>query len=248
MVRRLSALLLALIILTGSGLADLAWKEDTPAQQILKTYIEHVNTFLAEMGEPQVNSIFELYDDHAEMGITAEENAEIPEDVTVTVYLYYDSLNNLLLRASDMTRFPRIAAAFIRALHPTSMTQEEALETPRERAQKAMTNPTDSFEDPVEEEKLNGTTPRIFYAYYPNQYHDEVNWLQLLIIFPFAEYWDEETGITVGDDTPDTPDHDPDEQEGYEGYNPDDDYDHLEIFTTATPEPDSAAGEYDSWN
>ena len=164
MVKRLSALLLALAILTGSSLADLAWKEDTPAEKILKTYVANVNTFLTEMGEPPVNSLFELFDDHAEMGITAVENAEIPEDVTVTVYLYYDCINNLLLRVSDMTRFPRIAAAFLRALHPLSMTQEDALKIPQERARKAMTNPTDSFEDHVEDEKLNGTAPRVFYA------------------------------------------------------------------------------------
>ncbi len=247
MVRRLSALLLALILMTGSSLADLAWKENTPAQRILKTYITNVNGFLAEMGEPAVNSLFELYDDHAEMGITAEDNAKTPEDVTVTVYLYYDSVNNLLLRASDPARFSRIAGAFLRALQPTTMTQEDALKIPQERSKKAMANPTDSFEDPVEEEKLNGTKPRTFYAYYPDQYHDGVNWMELLIIFPLREYWDEETGIISEDDAQAAQDHDPDEQEGYEGYLPTDDYEHLEIFSTPTPEPDSAAGEYDAW-
>ena len=31
------------------------------------------------------------------------------------------------------------------------------------------------------------------------------------------------------------------------GYYSSDDYDHFEVFTTATPEPDSAAAEYDEW-
>ena len=33
---------------------------------------------------------------------------------------------------------------------------------------------------------------------------------------------------------------------GFEGYESRDDYSHLEVFTTETPEPDSAAKEYDS--
>ena len=31
----------------------------------------------------------------------------------------------------------------------------------------------------------------------------------------------------------------------YEGYYSSDDYNHFEVFATATPEPDSAAAEYD---
>ena len=35
-----------------------------------------------------------------------------------------------------------------------------------------------------EQEILNGERPQTFYAYYPNQYHNNENWLQLMIIFP----------------------------------------------------------------
>ena len=247
MVKRLSALILAIILLCGSSLADLNWKEDTPGQKLLKSYITNVNGFLAENGEQQINSLFELYNSHAEMGITELDDAEMPEDVTVTVYLRPDSIHYLVLRASDASRFIRIAAAFLRALNPQTMTQEESLEKPGERAAKALQNPSDSFEDEMEEEKLNGTSARTFYAYYPNQYHDNVNWMQLTIIFPLPEYWDEELGIINEKTDPRVPSHDSDQDKEYEGYYSSDDYSHLETFSTPTPEPDSAAREYDEW-
>ena len=61
-----------------------------------------------------------------------------------------------------------------------------------------------------------------------------MSWLQLTLIFPLAGY-----GNAMISATPTPP---PASSAEYEGY----DFDggtHLEIFTTATPEPDSAAGE-----
>ena len=239
--------MLALILLTGNSFADLKWKENTPGQKILKTYITHVNEFLAENGELEINHIFEQYDQIAELGITTMPDAEMPESVTVTVYLYYNSLHYLLLRVDDAARFPRIAAAFRRALNPNTMSKEESLETPTARSRKALQNPADSFEDEVEEEKLNGVSPREFYAYYPNQYHDNVNWMQLLIIFPLEGYWDEESGIISSETEEDKPYRESDQDAGYDGYYSKDDYEHFETFVTPTPEPDSAAAEYDEF-
>ena len=247
MVKRIGALLLVLILITGSGMADLKLQEDTPGQKSLKTYISNVNEFLAENGEFEINQVFEQYHLIAEMGITTMPDSEMPEGVTVTVYLYYGSINYLELRVNDASRFPRIAAAFRRALSPKTMTQEESLIIPTERARKALKNPSDSFEDEVEEEKLNGTSPREFYAYYPNQYRDGVNWMQLTIIFPLEGYWDEETGIISSDDAETVPYRESDQSTEYDGYYSSDDYSHLETFTTPTPEPDSAAMEYDNF-
>ena len=247
MVKRIGVLLLALILIAGNSSADLKLQEDTPGQKSLKTYIYNVNEFLAENGEFEINQIFEQYHLITEMGITTMPDSEMPEGVTVTVYLYYGSINYLVLRVNDASRFPKIAAAFRRALSPKTMTQEESLKTPAERARKAISNPTDSFEDKVEEEMLNGESPREFYAYLPNQYHDGVNWMQLIIIFPMEGLWNEETGIISSVHTETAPYRESDQSTEYDGYYSSDDYSHLETFTTPTPEPDSAAMEYDSF-
>ena len=248
MVKRICALLLALLLLmTGSSLADLKLSENTPAQKSLKTYLENVNAFLTESGEQEINHIFDQLKNVVELGITSSEDAYEPEDVIVTVYLYTGSINYLVLRVNNANRFPKIAAAFRRALNPQTMTQQEALKTPAERAKKAVRNPTDSFEDKVEEEKLNGISFREFYAYYPNQYHDGVSWIQLLIIFPQEGFWNEETGIIDNESQPKTEDREDDQAKEYDGYYSVDDYEHLSITVTPTPEPDSAAAEYDDF-
>ena len=246
MVKRICALLLALLLPAGSCLADLKLREKTPAQKSLKTYITNVNSFLAENGEEEINKIFDQLDSVVELGITSTDDAEIPEDVTVTVYLYYNSINSLLLRVNDVTRFPAIAAAFLQALSPKTLTAQEALAEPSARAKAARDNPANSFEDEVEE--LNGTAPRTYYAYYPNQYRDGVNWIQMRIIFPMEGYWNEETGIISGETETKAPSYDSDQDKEYEGYYSRDKYEHYETFATPTPEPDSAAGEYDPWD
>ena len=92
---------------------------------------------------------------------------------------------------------------------------------------------------------MNGTIPRTYYAYFPNQYRDGNSWMQMTLIFPMAGTWDGD-GLVLGTEggaaflEPED-EYDPD----YEGYFSRDDYTHLETFTTPTPEPDSAAAEYD---
>ena len=248
MVRRILILAaaLAVLMIPAGSFSDLAWKENTPGQQMLKSYITNVNGHLAELGELEINSIFEQYDSLAELGITSVPGSETPEGVTVTVQLYYETINSLLLRVSETERFPGIAAAFLWALDPQKMNREEALREPTARTKKALANPQNSFEDTVEE--LNGTAPRVYYAYYPDQYHDGVSWMQLTVIFPLEGCWDGEQGIISGE----TPTKGPDTYSGndkeYEGYFSGDDYEHLEIFMTPTPEPDSAAAELDHFS
>ena len=77
----------------------------------------------------------------------------------------------------------------------------------------------------------------------PIQYREGVNRLQMTLMCPLAGEWDG-TSLAVGteQDSEYVPeDADPD----YEGYQTTADYTHLEVFATATPEPDSAAAEYD---
>ena len=142
-------------------------------------------------------------------------------------------MNSLEVRVSDFSRFPRIAASFIRALEPENMSMKEALEIPTQRMQKAAKAPGNSFEDQVE--TLNGTQPYIYYAYYPNQYHDGVSWTQLMIIFPLEGCWDEETGIVDNESQPKVQDRDEDQSTEYEGYYSTDDFEHLQVYATETP-------------
>ena len=153
MVKRIFLLILAfMVVLTaGSGMAELKLKDKTPAQQILKSYIGHVNEFLYANGEEQINTVFDQRGGTiAELGITMSDDPDssyMPESVTVTVYMHYDSLHYLVLRVDNAERFPRIAASFLQALNPKTMTLAEAMKTPTERASKAINNPYSAFDD-----------------------------------------------------------------------------------------------------
>ena len=245
MVKRLLSLLLILLLIPVTVTADMAWKENTPGQKTLRQYIENVNQYLKQQGEQPVNSLFEMYDKQAVFGITLFPDAETPENVEITVTMTYDSLNTLELRVSDVSRFPAIAAAFLCALEPGIVSYEEVRRIPAEKAKKAADAPLDSFEETVE--TLNGETPRTYYAYFPNQWNNGVNWIQLTIVFPLAGLW-EGGNILEGA----LPTRGPDTYSGndpnYEGYFSEDDYIHLEVFATETPEPDSAAAEYDPYH
>ena len=244
MVKRTAAVMtivLALLFVPAAQ-AAMAWQQDTQGQQILKTYIESANYYLEQQGETPVNSLFEIYPTLAVLGITAQPDAEMPESVEITVTMTVDRLNQLQLRVSETERFPRIASALILALYGENITPEEAIRKPAERAAKAEKEPGNSYVEPVEE--LSGTIPRFYYAYYPNQYHDGVNWLQMTVIFPMDPEWNgkemingeaDRKGVDPGNGA----------SEDYEGYFSRDDYTHFEMFATPTPEPDSAAAEYD---
>lgn len=235
---------LALALLPAAR-AELKWREDTPAMTTLKQYTEQVNRVLTEKGESPINSIFSNYPSETVMGITILDDAEIPESVEITVRMYYDTMNSLQLRVSETDRFPVIAAAILQALYGEAMTWEDALSIPADRAARAKENPTVSFEEPVEE--LNGTVPRVYYAYEPDPYHNGVSWMQMTLIFPLAGEWDG-NGLIVGSEKETGGTFKVSEEDGdpdYEGYYSRDEYSHLEVFATATPEPDSAAAEYD---
>ena len=241
-VARLTAgiMLLTMLIPAGAAAAELNWKTETAGQQVLKLYVENANLALESHGEQPVNSLFEMYQGFAVMGITILDNAETPEGVEITARLFAESINSLEVRVSDVSRFPVIAAAFLQAMSPETMSWEDALKTPKERATKAAASPQNSYEEPMED--LNGTAPRVFYAYYPNQYQDGVNWMQMTIIFPLEGYWDG-YGVINNPEQTKAPDTYSGHSADYEGYFSRDDYSHLDVFMTATPEPDSAAAE-----
>lgn len=244
MVKRCLALLLVLLILPAAGTGEPAWRQDTPAQKVLREFITDVNGFLTEQGEQPVNSLFEMYKSQAVFGITLFPDAETPENVEITVTMTYDSLNMLQLRVSDIQRFPVIAAAFLRALEPETMSFEEARAVPAAKAKKAASEPANSFEEEIE--TLNGDSPRTYYAYYPNQYGNGISWIQMTIVFPLAGLW--EGGKVLEGALPTRgPDNYSGNDADYEGYFSEDDYTHLEVFATETPEPDSAAAEFDPY-
>jgi len=232
MVKRICALVCALL-LPLSAMAELIWPAElTAGQAELKAYIEMVNRNQSLQSRGWVNSLFECYPTFATMGMTSLDMAEIPEGVELTFTMEGDHLDTLQLRVNDPARFASLAASCIQAASPDVTTLEDALKDPAYHASKASKEPGNSFEDTVDTH--NGPAPRVYYAYYPNQYRDGVNWLQMMLIFPLPGYGEAAVAATS---TPAPAD----SSLEYQGY----DYDggtHLEIFTTPTPEPDSPAG------
>lgn len=233
MVKRLCALLCALM-LPLRALADITWPASMqPGQLALKTYIEQVNQNQSQQERGWINSIFECYPTFATLGMTTFDMAEIPEGVELTFTMESGYLDTLQLRVNDPSRFPALAASCIQAASPDAITLADTLKDPTAHANKAAKDPYDSFEDEVD--LLNGMTPRVYYAYYPNQYRDGVNWLQMTLVFPLPGA--AQAGVAV---TPTPPPGDTEldfDLTDYDGGT------HLEVFTTATPEPDSPAGE-----
>ncbi len=230
------------VMLLQAAFGELAWVTDTPGQQRLKTYIETANEYLEKQGEMPVNRIFELYPGIATLGIVRDSKAEAPEDVEITVSLLNDRMNILQLRVSDGDRFPAIAASMIMALYRENITEEAAIAVPADRAEQAKKEPKNSFVEEYEE--LSGSIPRFYYAYYPDQYHDGKNWLQMTMIFPMDSEW-KGSDMIIGNTYVRGIDPESGVSEDYEGYYSDDEFTHFEVFATATPEPDSAAAEYD---
>ena len=243
-IRRIFLLIAVLILACGAASADIEWPEETTGEKVLKQYIESVNGFLVQQGEMPINRGFEIYPLFAVLGITSADDADIPEDVEITVRMSNDSLDSLELIVRDVPRFPAIASSFLRALFQDSAAASNELSVPAQKTQQALGNPDTSFGEDIHEEK--GNAPRIYYNYYPGDvygsYRDK--WLMMTIIFPYPDAWDGSDILTVRDEEYV---YIPDEEigEAYEGYFSSDEYSHFDLFTTPTPEPDSAAAEYD---
>lgn len=238
--RKAMALLLLLMMIAGTALAEMRWPRlNTVGQEQLQGYVQRVNENLTVQGQGTVNSIFEFYETFATMGMTAMENAEVPEDVEMTFLLDASGLQVLQLRVSDAGRFAPIAAACLQAASPTAIALETALAEASGYVQRTLEAPYTAFADEVN--TMQGTAPRVYFAYYPNQYSDGVDWRQMTLIFPLPGSVDAPLAVTpepvAGVDV-----------DGNEVYSMntrtyEKGYQHLEVFITPTPEPDSAANE-----
>ena len=238
--RKVTAFLLLLMMMAGTALADMRWpKLNTAGQEQLQGYILRVNENLTAQGQGQINSIFEFYETFATMGATAADNAEVPEGVEMTFFLNADGVQTLQLRVSDAGRFTSIAAACFQAVSPTVITLEAALSEASRYVQRTLDAPYTAFEDEVN--TLQGLAPRVYFAYYPNQYADGVDWRQATLVFPLPG--SEDAPLAVITESGASLDVDGNELFSMNTRTYDDNYQHLEVFLTPTPEPDSAANE-----
>ncbi len=234
--KKLAALLLCLLLLT-TAIAEIAWPASlTSGQARLRSYVEDVNLTLTQLGGGTIDMQYELYSTFASMGMNG---ADAPETVEMYFLLGDAGLHSLTLRICDADQFELVAAACL-ASSSASISVDSARELTAKYAavmRKDQANPdamTHSFEEDVIE--LQGSQPRAYFAYYPNQYGDGKSWLQMTLIF--ARPGSENAALSLADATPA-----PNTDEEYEGYFSQDNYTHLEVFATPTPEPDSAAME-----
>ncbi len=240
--KRLAAALLCMLLLLATAIADFAWPDTlTSGQAALRNYVETVNMCLTERQAGVIDMQYELYSTFASMGM---DGAETPEKVEMYFILGEEGLHSLTLRVCDADQFELVAAACLSSAS-SAILWEDALELTasyaqvmRSDLQSRQANPeamTNSFEEEVNE--LQGSQPQAYFAYYPNQYGDGKDWLQMTLIF--ARPGSEDTGLSLAGATPPPQTGDTE----YEGYFSQDNYTHLEVFATATPEPDSAAME-----
>ena len=240
--KKLAALLLCFLMMTPA-LAEIAWPDGLSAgQTALREYVDTVNGILAEQGGGEINMQYELYATFASLGM---DGAETPDLVEMYFLLGEKGMHSLTLRICDANQFEQVASACMHAASPSAIPLEEAKKLAasyaavlRKDTESARVNPEDAMTHSFEEEvnDLQGSQPRAYFAYYPNQYGDRKHWLQMTLIFarPGSNGELSVAGSTPAPDTGDVE---------YEGYFSQDNYTHLEIFTTPTPEPDSAAME-----
>lgn len=242
--KKFAALILCLLMLTSAALAEIAWPATlTSGQAALRHYVESVNLLLTQEEVGVIDMQYELYSTFASMGMNG---AETPDTVEMYFLLGDEGLHSLTLRICDADQFEQVAAACLHAASPSAIPLSEAARLvsgyadvlrkdqndARLKPEEAMTH---SFEEDVVD--LQGNQPRAYFAYYPNQYGDGKHWLQMTLIF--ARPGSEGGGLAAAGITPAPSSSD----EEYEGYFSQDNYTHLEIFATPTPEPDSAAME-----
>lgn len=250
--KKLAALLLSLLMMTSAACAQISWPADmNGGQQALRTFVSDANVALAALNAGQIDMVYELYPAFASLGMNGRDIPDVfSGEPALPLEMYFtltdEGLHMLQLRLSEPERFAEIAAACLYASSPAYIGVEQALSVTQYyedlvlkdiaafRASGNDSTLRSSFEEPVEE--LQGVQPRAYFAYWPDQYGDGTDWVQMTLVFPRPGT---EGGklITVSV----TPA--PTEDDMYEGYFSKDSYNHLEVFVTPTPEPDSAAME-----
>lgn len=244
--KKAAALLLCLRLLCSAAMADIAWPSGlSNGQAALCNYVENVNLTLTQMDAGVIDIVYELYSAFASLGM---DGADSPETVEMYFLLGEDGLHSLTLRLCDADRFERVSAACLHATSPMSIPLADAqtltaryAAVMRADQAAAQADPTSimthSFEEAVVD--LQGSQPRAYFAYYPNQYGDGRSWLQMTLIFARPGSGDSALAVTGTTPAPETSDG----EDELTGYFAQDNYSHLETFVTPTPEPDSAAME-----
>ena len=234
--KKLLALLLCLIVTVAA--AEIVWPSGmTQGQQQLQAYITRVNAALSQTGGGQIDVLHGLYPRLADLGM---DGYELPDDpfapydppAEISVILGNDGMHSIELRMQDPARYSIVAAAFINAASPESISLESARAIADAYAGGVLAEPNRSFSEEVND--AQGPQPRAYFAYFANQFMDEHNWIQLTIVF--ARPGSAAAPVIVPGSTP-APD------VGDSVWLSDDNYTHLEVFVTPTPEPDSAAME-----
>ncbi|MBQ2953630.1 MAG: hypothetical protein IJE07_08750 [Clostridia bacterium] len=236
--KKLAALLLCLLMITAAALADIAWPAGlNPGQEQLRSYIGHVNQTLSTTGGGAIDVLHGLYPTFADLGM---DGLELPDDpfaeydpqAEISVVYGEEGLHSLTLRMQNPDRFALVAAACIQAASPEAIPLDTATGIASAYASRVRSDPSRGFEETIND--VQSAQPRVYFAYYPDQYKDLHNWLQLTIIF--ARPGSAPASVIVPGSTPA-----PDAQDGV--WLSQDNYNHLEVFPSATPEPDSAAME-----
>ena len=246
----------ALLVLMTMLVCAVAWASgdidwDTPAAgqnlsgnaavEMLKDYIRCVNETLISSGAGKIDPCYELYPTFASLGLNG---AEFAQHAEITVNMNATGITSLVLRMDNLTSFALIGGALVQQTSPNSITLDEAVSAVQAYVRKVQESNGNGVVESFEEQPIlsQGTQTRLYGAYYPNQYHDNANWMQLTIIFPQPGSVD--GGLLLNNDAGPTATPDPDGDE-ISGYFPFDGFQdsHLEVFVTPTPEPDSAAME-----
>lgn len=232
---------LSFVLLIQSAMAEIIWPKETEGQRFLGELVQRLNENLNAAGEQSVNTLFAAYRASADFGITDQPDAEIPEGIEFHAELFNTSINQIVLRVNDPDRFVTVAGCLLKASSPDLYEEDDPFSVPKKKVATTRKDPNDSFQETVTD--LNGTSIYSYYAYFPNQYRDGVNWFQLTLVFPLEGYMDETGRIVNQSEATRAPDTYSGNNEDYDGYFSTDDYSHLDVFPQPTPEPDSAAAE-----
>lgn len=248
--KRFAALLLALLLVCSQAFAAYEWRDGPESvQRHLSPYLDTVNSALSSLGAGVIDMCYEMYPGFVSLGmngITMPDSLAVSMPIEMYVVLSDAGLYSLTLRMSELDSFANVAAACLYGASPAGIPLETAQSTAQSYANIAIADrnamradPTNAVTHSFEEEvvDLQGDQPRAYFAYYPNQYGDGVTWLQMTLIF--ARPGSEGGSLILNASTPPPADTDVE----YEGFFADDNYSHFEVFTTPTPEPDSAAME-----
>lgn len=257
MKRCFALFLLLMMLLPTGGLAEQteddaalsAWT-DAVAPAAAAEYVARVNTVLTQQGSAhQIAPCYEAYETYVSYGL---DDADLPLHFSLELLLENGSITSLTLRMDTLSDFSTIGAALLHAASPETISFLDAFTAVDAYAELAdsliKSDSVSSFEEKIV--LTQGEYTRIYGAFYPNQYHDNANWLQLTVIFPLSgssgRLWTDGMPTSPEEDADTTDNTDSDEISGYfpyDGYNEN----HLEIFPQPTPEPDSAAMEPNSF-